>query len=428
MIRIALKRLGFILFSIFTLSGLLVSHFSTTASAVNCDYQFYSDNDFGEWRDPCEATCTTGASAIRGNNQDYAKNPILNDAQMTEIEENKSFYESAATKANIPWQLLAAVHLRETGLRRYGPSNGYGPYQITPSSYRVASSYTDAEFQDASDKAAVFLKDKSGGRDLSNPNNIKYTLFAYNGMAEAYIEQAKRLGFSDAEAAIGEGSPYVMNRADLIRDPTVEPTKSNGTWKQIKTDGGALESVANKDYGAFVVYTAISDIRGCTTGLIAGGMDMQEALAFMETYKTSPDSINYIGRAATNCSGGALANCVSFSAYFINKYTTIQGFVNQAPGHGISVASNMIDRNPGISSGTEPRPYAVFSRPSPNGSAYGHTGVILGVDTVSGKVIVGEAVCDESMDSVTANEYTLAEMSNGKYTYVYTDGLLKEGL
>lgn len=48
-----------------------------------------------------------------------------------------------------------------------------------------------------------------------------------------------------------------MNRADWLRDPTLEPTKSNRTWGQIKNDGGSVSYPANNDYGAFVVYCAI---------------------------------------------------------------------------------------------------------------------------------------------------------------------------
>ena len=76
-------------------------------------------------------------------------------------------------------------------------------------------------------------------------------------MATAYKTQALNLGFTQAQANVGEGSPYVMNRADCARDPTVEPTRSNITWGQIKTDGGSLEYPANNDYGAYIVYCAL---------------------------------------------------------------------------------------------------------------------------------------------------------------------------
>ncbi len=152
--------------------------------------------------------------------------------------------------------MLAAIHYREYGLRREGPSNGNGPYQIWGSSYPTGT-LTDAQFQKATNDAAAFIKSKANGRALNTANNIKYTFFAYNGISSAYKTQALNLGFTQSQANNGEGSPYVMNRADRRRDPTVEPTKSNKTWGQIKTDGGTLSYPANSDYGAYVVYKSI---------------------------------------------------------------------------------------------------------------------------------------------------------------------------
>lgn len=156
-------------------------------------------------------------------------------------------------------------------------------------------------------------------------------------------------------------------------------------------------------------------------GLVAGGMTLDEAVKFMESYKSDPQADSLLGGAGRDCSGGPLANCVSFTVYFINKYTKLKGFDSGAPGHGVSVAGNVIDRNPGVQSGTEPRPYAIFSTPST--SEYGHTGIILGVDTAKQTVIVGEAGCGFGMDWITAREKPLAEFQSG-YTYAYTEGYL----
>lgn len=43
------------------------------------------------------------------------------------------------------------------------------------------------------------------------------------GLAKVYVNQAIRLGLQ-AQASIGEGSPYVMNKADPKRDPTTNKT------------------------------------------------------------------------------------------------------------------------------------------------------------------------------------------------------------
>lgn len=203
---------------------------------------------------------TGGGSAeddvVIQNNTDYRGLQILSNDQISRLNANKKFYQNAAAIYGIPWQMIAAIHYREYGLRKAGPSNGNGPYQIWGSSYPVGD-YTDAQFQNATNKAAEFIKGKLNGRDCSSDDNVKYGFFAYNGISAAYKTQAKNLGFTSAKANNGEGSPYVMNRYDKMRDPTVEPTRSNGTWGQIKTDGGSMVYPANSDYGAYVVYRAL---------------------------------------------------------------------------------------------------------------------------------------------------------------------------
>ena len=101
-------------------------------------------------------------------------------------------------------------------------------------------------------------------------------------------------------------------------------------------------------------------------------------------------------------------------------------------GNGSRVVGNLILKNPGIANGTLPRPYAIFSVASGvtqcGNVKCGHTGVILGVDIERGKVIVGEANCSGPLSNDGAREYSLETFSSGAYTYVYSDGLLKEGL
>lgn len=243
------------------LASLLVifSHpVNTLAIGGKYDPDFFSKNDIFFYNpESTGVSCTTGA--IIGDNLDYAGREVYNAAELDQIAKNRPFYERAVEGKPLPWQMLAAMHRRESNLRRYGPNNGYGPYQITPSSYKIGE-YTDAEFQNATDRAADFMVGKAGGRDLSNPENVKYTFFAYNGIAGAYIQQARALGFSDVEAANGNGSPYVVNKIDNKRDPVTNPMR----WGQIKRDYGGIEYPANNDYGAFVYYAALAGSDGAS--------------------------------------------------------------------------------------------------------------------------------------------------------------------
>lgn len=207
---------------------------------------------------------TSGSSGIiAGNNKDYAGNQVFTDEELQKIEELSPFYIKAAQPYNMPWQILAVLHKRESNFYKGGPSNGQGPFQDYDNrgSWPVGP-YDDATFQRACDRAAEEFAGKAGGRDLNNPDNIKYAFFGYNGRAQAYIRQALNLGFSQEEAENGEGSPYVMNKADAKRDPN---TAAPGTWGQIKSDGGGIEYPANQDHGAFVMLMAIGGVSGGNT-------------------------------------------------------------------------------------------------------------------------------------------------------------------
>lgn len=425
--------------SIYATAGVVACIFSLVVAPVAgavFDEAFYSSNDIlffnADDTDTCSVNGGVGFSAK--DNLDYAGNTVLTEAQMQTISSNQPIYQEAAQVAGIPWQLLAAMHMRESGLRRVGPSNGYGPYQITPSSQKVGA-LTDDEFKTATKEAANFMKAKAGGKDLSNPNNVKYVFFAYNGMSDAYKNQAKALGFTDEQANNGEGSPYVMNRSDLKRDPTATPTSKNNTWGQIKVDHGSIAYPANRDYGAFVYYSVLAGVSsstcasGANGGLTTGGMTKAQAEAFMLVYSSDPNNRQYIGSSSCGCKGGCLRNCTSFSTYFINKYTTIAGFTGSPRGgNGNQIVPNIIARNPNIQHGTVPRPYAIFSNPAYSAygpSSAGHTGVILGVDTANNTAIIGEASCSRA--SISVRTYPLSQITdNSSWLYAYSDGYLKD--
>lgn len=166
----------------------------------------------------------------------------------------------------------------------------------------------------------------------------------------------------------------------------------------------------------------------CGGNLTAGGMNLEQAKAFMDSYKNNPSNADFIGTAARTCNGGPLSNCVSFSMYFVNKFTSIDG--TKRAGNGSIVVSNLVANNPslGLETGHSPRPYAIFSTPS--GSQMcgnvkcGHTGVVLGVDTVNQKIIIGEAGCSDPASWDGAHEYPLANFDNENYTYLYTENFL----
>lgn len=220
---------------------------------------------------------STGNGA--NGNTDYAGRQIISDDQLAKIKQFQPVYESAAKAANIPWQVLAVVHIRESNLMKGNPSNGQGVYQDyalegAPPGNEIypPGSIDDGEFLRQTIWAANFLKEKAGSKaDLvarGDTEAIKAMFFSYNGEAAVYTAQAERMGFEEGY----EGSPYVMNKADARRDPDV--AKQDGTWGQIMTDNGRISYPAGDDYGAFIMYAALAGVQATSTssgGCIPGG-------------------------------------------------------------------------------------------------------------------------------------------------------------
>jgi hypothetical protein len=77
------------------------------------------------------------------------------------------------------------------------------------------------------------------------------------------------------------------------------------------------------------------------------------------------------------------SNCVTFSEFFINKFTDLT--FGMADGH--NVVKETLAANPGLESGDEPKVWALFST-IPAGV---HTGIVLGIH--DGKYYVGQASC-----------------------------------
>jgi hypothetical protein len=201
-------------------------------------------------------------------NRNYTGDRILSELQIGLCLENMAFYQEAVAGTAVPWEMLGAVHYRETKLERIGIDGG-GPYQDTkhiwPDGY-----YDDDMFRAASVQAASDLAKNSaegGHTDLTAADNIKFTFGRYNGLPAPYFNQGKALGFTDAQADHGEGSPYVMNRYDAARDPAAAP---HGTWGQYKWNEvwpgdpseGSYVYPANPDFGAWPVFCVLAHMGG----------------------------------------------------------------------------------------------------------------------------------------------------------------------
>ena len=217
----------------------------------------------------------TVATSANGSATNYKGDEILTSDQLAKVAQNQAVYEEAVQGTGLPWQVIAAIHYREFGLSLDYPSNGQGIFQFYwevvvqhTMAFPTSGTATQEEFlEQAKHVAETFTESiNSAGYSPSSEEGIKYGFFAYNGTAGVYKSQALNLGFSQEEAEVGEGSPYVMNRYDEKRDPTVDPTKTNNTWGEIKSDGGSISYPAGENFGAFVIYTALAGNSWTSTG------------------------------------------------------------------------------------------------------------------------------------------------------------------
>lgn len=128
------------------------------------------------------------------------------------------------------------------------------------------------------------------------------------------------------------------------------------------------------------------------------------------------------------CNGHHINNCPSFVRYFVNKYTTKTW--TGATGNGRDVAGN-IAKAYNLDTSNTPSAYSVFSVAEGitmcGFTPCGHTGIVLGVDTSRGKVIIGEAGCGSGLDFIKAKEKDLSKFTSGKYTFTNLNDILKTG-
>ncbi len=201
-----------------------------------------------------------------GDNKNYAGDQVWTDEEMAIIEQNRPFYEAAAQQYGFPWQLMAVIHYQESGLTRTNPSNGQGLYQLytlvvtrglyyfNPGEYQ-----DDRSFAEQTNLAAEFLYGKVANSQYEKNSDewLKQALLAYNGVADRYIQKATSMGYSEEEARLGAGSPYVMNRYDARRDPT-HPETMDSHWPGYYTgDNSWSDGATSTRFGTYVRLLAL---------------------------------------------------------------------------------------------------------------------------------------------------------------------------
>lgn len=148
--------------------------------------------------------------------------------------------------------------------------------------------------------------------------------------------------------------------------------------------GGIIENIGN---GINTILGNCSTRGGTSVSLKDGGMTQEEAQALVDLFNKEGDKFlddRYGDQGGPgSCGSNHAENCVSFSTYFVNKYTTFQTY---PAGEGKNTAYT-IARETGKQMSSTPTAYSVGSGPG-SGPA-GHTLVVLGIQ--GDKVILGEA-------------------------------------
>jgi hypothetical protein len=227
---------------------------------------YYSDQDVAFYDKDAQGVCPAANVGTVGTlSPDAAVQAAVSGA-----EKHRASYELVGTEKNVPWQMLAAIHYRETGYGTTNPSNGQGIFQFF-SLYQAGQRFapgpvTTAEFERQLRLLADLLKTtytntpitdlQSQGLSAANTDarKVKDIFFSYNGRASAYADQAKKLGFNPATDPF-EGSPYVMNLADDKRVPKLNPDG----WGGFVADGrfAYYPSYNSSQAGAYVVYVGL---------------------------------------------------------------------------------------------------------------------------------------------------------------------------
>lgn len=175
------------------------------------------------------------------------------------VSDNKFFYATVSSQTGVPWELLAAIHYRETSFSHTNPSNGQGIFQFVNGAGGPypAGSVSDDEFvrqlkfmaqkiqSDYVYRSGLSYAKRPLTQNESEASRIQDVLFSYNGRSSQYANEAAKYGFSSSVQPY-EGSPYVMNMFDCAR----------ARMGLITQDYGPVDGVDTR-YGAFTLFARL---------------------------------------------------------------------------------------------------------------------------------------------------------------------------
>ncbi len=190
------------------------------------------------------ASCSTVPDVLNG----------LNVQEFTDkINANMDSYKQIAQCANVPWQMMAAIHLREMGLKTQTSHND-GPWQLDPPPPGVDQhNFIDAGCWAAKNRLSAKIEEQFAGTNLKPLNqnmdpskkedeySIKAAFFGYNGTGgwQQNVSKGCTPAIDGKDKWNWDCSAYVMNNMDDkhiamtigIGGGQEFPTADDGAWK-----------------------------------------------------------------------------------------------------------------------------------------------------------------------------------------------------
>lgn len=196
---------------------------------------------------------------------------------------------------------------------------------------------------------------------------------------------------ADTPAMAQRRATYAQNWFGLMSGWSANASLAGTVLGQAGTTLGAANS--NE---ASVAKASCQGMDAANVALANGGMTQAQAQALVDLYNQTGNAFldarygQYGGPGS--CGDNHAENCVSFSVYFLNKYTSFQQY---PPGNGIDTARSL-SKMSGLPLTSTPAAYSIGS--GPGSGSDGHTLVVLGVN--GDQVIVGEAAYCQFMGRV----------------------------
>lgn len=201
----------------------------------------------------------------------------------------------------------------------------------------------------------------------------------------------------NSKGSPGAAAVFFHDKWERSADTSMGVRKANANrWMGLMSGWDADEELADsileqsgssvdesEEVRASAVLDECRSADGMDPVMAEGGMDHDDAQAIIDLYLKEGDTFlkgRYGSGGPGACNGDKAMNCVSFSTYFVNKYTSFQQY---APGNGIDTAGSMASMM-GKKTTSTPKAYSVASGPG-TGPA-GHTFIVLAVngDTILG--------------------------------------------